>query len=148
MKRQGITPIRRQELSHPDFLGNEGEITGSSHLQPTNLGSTRPGAGGWRIWVACLLFEGNLGKLKKSSQGLRPFAELLLRDSGNTHSVADLKSDYVTLKMSQLSFFDSGFMWGDSCQPVTELTGRLFVIAFEIKMDKSKRTTYLFLQGM
>lgn len=93
MKRQGITPIRRQEFSHPDFLGNEGELTGSSHLQPTSLGSTPPGAwgGGWRVWVACLLFEGNLGKLKKSNQDLRPFAELKLHDSGNTHSVADLK---------------------------------------------------------
>lgn len=60
------------------------EGTGSQIIPPRARGSLT----NWRFWVACLFFG---GKPKKSNQGLRPFAGLLLHNSGHRYSMPDLK---------------------------------------------------------
>lgn len=55
--------------------------------------------------MACLLFGGNLGELKNSNQGFKPFAELLLQEAVNIYSVADFKIWLCDIENVVIIFF-------------------------------------------
>ena len=110
VRRQGTVPTRRLGALAPRFPGkwrrNNRQLTFAANqsgwyslkesTQKSLLGPDRFDK--LEIWVACLLFGVNLGKLKKSNQGLRPFEELLLHNSHNIHPNADLKIRLCNIK--------------------------------------------------
>lgn len=117
----GTVPTGRRALSHPDFLRGDGVSTGSSHLQPAAWVVFLEGKS-WQIppgaralidrqtgdlgWPLCSL-GASLGSPRNQIKASGPWQSRFFMTLVICTQCLIYKSDDVTLKMLQVSSFDS-----------------------------------------
>lgn len=131
-------PSGAAELAHPDFLANEGEITGRSHCSQQacaafQLKPHKSLLGPELVWQV-----EDLGGLSAPWVQFGEAEEIKLKASGFLWNCFDkrlqIKKHYVTINMGKLSSSGGYWLKTHTYRPKTDLTERLFIAVFKKKM--------------